>query len=203
MIKIKRIKDWKKIRAKIKSNLSIGFVPTMGALHEGHCSLIQRSKQENDITVLSIFVNSTQFNEPDDYKNYPRNMESDLKLVEKFNVDYIFVPDEKEIYPEGNNIYFNTDHPLSKMFEGKHRPGHFNGVLTVVMKLFQLVRPTRAYFGEKDYQQYLLIKSMAENFFMPINICVCPTIREKSGLPLSSRNSRLSKDEKEPAELFF
>jgi len=193
---IDSIATWQKIRKNLDSDLNIGFVPTMGALHEGHASLINRAKRENNIVVLSLFVNPTQFNDPEDYKNYPQTLSMDKVIAEQEGVDYLIVPTAQDIYPQGSLFSIETQHSLSEMFEGAHRPGHFSSVLTVVMKLFQIVMPIRAYFGEKDYQQAKLIQAMAEEFFLDLSVIICPTIREKSGLPLSSRNKRLSNDEK-------
>jgi pantoate--beta-alanine ligase len=201
LIILKNVKEWQKIRHSLGEK-SIGFVPTMGCLHIGHASLLSKSVAENDLTVLSLFVNPTQFNNPDDYKNYPKTLENDLKMAEALKVDYVLFPDEAELYPEGNHIYFETNHPLSTILEGQYRPGHFGGVLTIVMKLLLLVRPKRAYFGEKDYQQYQLIKSLARNYFIETEIIGCPIIREKSGLACSSRNQRLSASQHEIAEHF-
>lgn len=175
---------------------SVGFIPTMGALHEGHASLLDAARKENEITILSIFVNPTQFNNPDDLKHYPKTWEADLEMAKKHGVDAIFAPDSMdEMYPDDYR-YQITEKEFSKELCGAHRPGHFDGVLTVVMKLFQLVRPTRAYFGEKDYQQLSLIQGMVEAFFLPIEIVPCPTLREKDGLAMSSRNVRLTSDER-------
>ncbi len=170
---------------------STGFVPTMGALHEGHFSLIRKSIAENDITVVSIFVNPTQFDSKEDLKKYPDLLERDKSLLSKLGVDYLFNPDYDYIYPDDFKYRINeTD--LSKKLCGAHRPGHFTGVLTVVMKLFNIVKPDRAYFGEKDFQQFQLIKGMTEAFFMDVEIIPCPVVREKNGLAISSRNIRLN-----------
>ncbi len=174
----------------------IGFVPTMGALHEGHASLLERARSECDVVVLSIFVNPTQFNQTSDFEKYPKSWEADLKIAQEQMVDAIFFPkDQSEIYPDGFQ-YQITEKQLSKTLCGEFRPGHFDGVLTVVMKLFQLVKPTRAYFGEKDFQQLALIEGMVKAFFLDVLIIPCPTIRETSGLALSSRNQRLNADDK-------
>lgn len=199
---INEIKEWQDIRKNLSANLKIGFVPTMGCLHNGHMSLVEKSTQQNDITVLSIFVNPTQFNDPVDYEKYPRMYDEDIKLAEQFKVDYILMPNSQDMYPNGNYIYFFTEHPLAKIFEGACRPNHFNGMLTVVMKLLMLVLPNNAYFGEKDYQQYCLIEEMVKNYFLKTNIILCPTVREVSGLPYSSRNKRLSFNDRKLAEKF-
>ncbi len=181
---------------------TIGFVPTMGALHEGHVSLIKKSLDENDITIVSIFVNPTQFNNRDDLEKYPVQIEDDLNILKELKVDYAFLPDYKALYPDEYR-YRVEENDFSKKLCGKFREGHFTGVLTVVMKLFNIVKPTRAYFGEKDFQQLLLIKGMVEAFFMDIEIVACPTVREEDGLALSSRNLRLNSDERKKAPLLY
>jgi pantoate--beta-alanine ligase len=178
----------------------IGFVPTMGALHEGHASLLRRARAECDATVLSIFVNPTQFNNPDDLAKYPATLEADLEMARKEGVELAFAPRYDALYPDGYR-YRVSESGLSAALCGACRPGHFDGVLTVVMKLFNLVRPDRAYFGEKDYQQYLLVKGMAEAFFMGLEIVPCATVREADGLAMSSRNRRLSPGDRERAAL--
>ena len=185
------LKAWRKL---ISPQKTVGFVPTMGALHSGHESLLAASQQENDLTVLSIFVNPTQFNNPDDLKNYPQTLERDLLIAEKNGVNAVFIPESmNELYPDQYRFKI-TETEFSTQLCGAHRPGHFDGVLTVVMKLFQLTQPTRAYFGEKDHQQLTLIKDMVASFFLPIEIVACPTIRETTGLAMSSRNTRLNSD---------
>jgi pantoate--beta-alanine ligase len=195
------INDWISFRKTLSPEHSLGFAPTMGNLHAGHASLFVTSAQENKYTVSSLFINPTQFNRPDDFTHYPRTLEADLDIMRESKVDFCILPNEKEMYPDGYN-YQIQEHKLCQLMEGKQRPGHFNGVLTVVMKLLQLTRPTRAYFGEKDYQQYLLIQDMVTAFFMNIEIKPCPTIREESGLAYSSRNNRLTKPQKALAEEF-
>ncbi len=155
--------EWLAVRHSIPTTHSIGFVPTMGNLHAGHASLFAASKQENNYTVASLFINPTQFNRPDDFIHYPRTLEADLDLLEEAGVDYCLIPSEQAMYAD-NYRYQLQETALCQLMEGKHRPGHFNGVLTIVMKLLNLVKPQRAYFGEKDYQQYLLIRDMAEAF---------------------------------------
>lgn len=193
--------DWKHILSNLKSNKNIGFVPTMGALHEGHLSLVDKCAVENDITVVSIFVNPTQFNDPNDLKNYPRNFQYDQKLLDTHNVDYIFYPDYKEIYHD-NYRYKVQEIEFSKKLCGASREGHFDGVLTVVMKLLNIIEPNNAYFGEKDYQQYLLIDGMTKSFFMKTKIIPCQTVRSKDGLAHSSRNELLTPEQREIAPLF-
>lgn len=170
---------------------SIGFVPTMGALHRGHAELLKQARTENEICILSIFVNPTQFNDKKDLDNYPQAWQSDFNLAKENQVDYIFLPTYQNIYPDQYRFkIIETD--FSKSLCGKSRPGHFDGVLTVVMKLLSLTGPTRAYFGEKDYQQLRLIKEMVAAFFLPTEIIAVPTVRESDGLAMSSRNVRLS-----------
>lgn len=187
---ITKISEIKEIRKNIQ-NKKIGFVPTMGGLHSGHLSLINRAKNENEITIVSVFLNPTQFNDKKDLETYPANLQDDITLLEKADVDFLFAPSYAEMYPD-NYKYKITENSFSKLLCGASRPGHFDGVLTVVMKLFSLVRPANAYFGEKDFQQYKLLKGMAEAFFLDINIVPCPIVREESGLALSSRNRKLS-----------
>ncbi|PTX91766.1 pantoate--beta-alanine ligase [Opitutus sp. ER46] len=169
---------------------SIGFVPTMGALHAGHEALLARARAENERVVLSIFVNPTQFNDPTDLAKYPRTLEADLALARSY-VDAVLAPEPEELYPDAYR-YRVTENELSRRWEGAHRPGHFDGVLTVVLKLFNLVRPTRAYFGEKDWQQLLLVRGMVQALLLPIEVVPCATVREADGLAMSSRNRRLA-----------
>lgn len=193
------LEAWRRARAGLSG--SIGFVPTMGALHSGHRRLIERSVAECDLTVLSIYVNPTQFNNPDDLEHYPRTLEADLDIARKAGVDAVIAPTWESLYPDGFR-YRVEESRFSRELCGAHRPGHFTGVLTVVMKLLNLVRPQRAYFGEKDYQQYLLIRDMAQAFFLDTDIVACPTVRESSGLALSSRNELLDADARELAPRF-
>jgi pantoate--beta-alanine ligase len=197
---INSIADWQKIRDKIKSQ-SIGFVPTMGNLHAGHASLLARSKKENDVTVLSIFVNPTQFNNQDDLVKYPRTIEQDIRLAKDLKTDYVLVPEYKELYCDGYRFKISENN-FSKILCGEHRPGHFDGVLTIVMKLLNLIKANRAYFGEKDFQQLQLIRDMANAFFMDTEIIAAPIIRDENGLALSSRNNRLSKEQYQQALTF-
>ncbi|MCI5560072.1 MAG: pantoate--beta-alanine ligase [Phocaeicola sp.] len=169
----------------------IGLVPTMGALHQGHLSLVEKATSENDITVISIFVNPTQFNDPEDLKKYPRTLEADLALLEKANVDIVFAPTVEDVYPTKDTRIFSYP-PLDEVMEGKARPGHFNGVCQIVSKLFTLTNPTRAYFGEKDFQQLAIIREMVRTYPFQIEIVGCPIMREKDGLAMSSRNMRLT-----------
>lgn len=184
--------------------ISIGFVPTMGALHHGHLALIQRSKQTNDLTICSIFVNPTQFNNPDDLKHYPRTLSRDIKMLEEAGCDVLFAPEAGEIYPKGLNETIDLDlGRLERVMEGKFRPGHFQGVALIVKKLFDIVNPTRAYFGKKDYQQLAVISHMVSSFSLPIELVPCETIRESDGLAMSSRNMRLTIAEREIAPAIY
>ena len=169
----------------------IGFVPTMGALHEGHASLVKLAVAENDVVVVSDFVNPTQFNDQNDLLKYPRTLEADCELLEKVGAHYVFAPSVEEIYPEPDTRQFSYA-PLDTVMEGKFRPGHFNGVCQVVSKLFMMVEPHCAYFGEKDFQQLAIIREMVKQMNFPIRIVGCPIVRESDGLALSSRNARLS-----------
>lgn len=196
-----KIEEWIAFRLELPANLTLGFAPTMGNLHLGHLSLFAKAKQENDLVATSLFINPTQFNNPEDFKHYPRTLEEDLTLLKEAGVDYCLLPDEPSIYPDAYTFQIQENH-FSTHLEGAHRPGHFTGVLTVVMKLLNLMKADRAYFGEKDYQQYRLIEGMAKAFFMDVEIKVCPTIREDSGLAFSSRNNRLNSLEKKQAEQF-
>ena len=181
---------------------SIGFVPTMGALHAGHLALVKSSQRDNDFTVVSIFVNPTQFNQAADLEHYPRTTEADLALLQASNVDAVFMPDAASLYPDGY-AYRVSESELSRHLDGAHRPGHFDGVLTVVMKLFNIIRPTQAYFGEKDYQQLQLVRGMVDAFFLPVTVVACPTVREADGLALSSRNVRLDAQQRAQAPGLF
>lgn len=177
---------------------SIGFVPTMGALHAGHISLVKKNVADNDVAVVSIFVNPTQFNDKNDLINYPRTLEADLKLLEPTGVKIVFAPGVKDVYPEEDTREFDFG-MLDKVMEGKHRPGHFNGVAQVVSRLFDLVNPTRAYFGEKDFQQIAIIRAMVKQLHLPVEIVSMPIVRESSGLALSSRNERLAPQQRKIA----
>ena len=174
---------------------SVGLVPTMGALHEGHASLVRRSVKENDVTVVSIFLNPTQFNDPKDLERYPRTLESDCKLLEQCGAQIAFAPSVCEMYPEPDTRSFSYP-PTDSVMEGARRPGHFNGVCQIVSKLFMITEPDRAYFGEKDFQQICVIRRMVADLGFKMDIVPCPVIREASGLAMSSRNSLLTPDEK-------
>ncbi len=194
---IKSIEEMKKVIKKEKQiGKSVGFVPTMGYLHEGHISLIRCSKKDNNITVVSIFVNPIQFGENEDLDRYPRDIERDYKICMEEGVDYVFYPSYEEMYPEDFSTYVEVK-GLTEGLCGAFRPGHFRGVTTVVTKLFNIVNPDRAYFGKKDYQQYRVIKKMVSDLNMDVEVIGCPLIREKDGLAMSSRNKYLSKEERE------
>ncbi len=199
------------------NNKTVGFVPTMGALHQGHAFLVKQAKQNSDTVVSSIFVNPTQFNDPKDLEKYPRTLQKDCTLLESVGCDIVFVPEVNEIYSEkelelknqnieddswseGKNIDFGI---LDKVMEGAHRPGHFNGVAQIVSKLFKIVEPNKAFFGQKDFQQLAIIKSMVQQMDFKIEIISCSTIREKDGLAMSSRNIRLTKEERRIAPLIY
>lgn len=179
----------------VRDGLTIGFVPTMGALHTGHISLVERAGSENDRVILSIYVNPTQYDDPDDLRNYPRPLEDDIAAAEDAGVDAVFLPDDGQIYPEGYRFRV-SENSVSRTLEGAHRDGHFDGVLTVVMKLFGIVRPNRAYFGEKDWQQLQLVREMAAAFFLDLDVVSCPVVREKDGLAMSSRNVHLNRTQR-------
>lgn len=178
-----------------KNGSSIGLVPTMGALHEGHASLVRRCVKENDVTVVSVFLNPTQFNDKGDLERYPRTLDADCKLLEKEGADYVFAPSVEEVYPTPDERHFEFP-PVTTVMEGAKRPGHFNGVCQVVSRLFYIVRPQRAYFGEKDWQQIAVVKQLVKYMGVNIEIVECETIREKDGLAKSSRNTLLSADER-------
>lgn len=177
---------------------SIGLVPTMGALHEGHASLVERSVAQNDLTVVSVFVNPTQFNDPNDLNNYPRDLEADCRLLETKGADLVFAPSVTEMYPEPDTRHFDYP-PVTTVMEGAYRPGHFNGVCQIVSKLFYAVEPTRAYFGEKDFQQIAVIRAMVAHLKLPVELVACPIVREVDGLALSSRNALLTPEERRTA----
>jgi pantoate--beta-alanine ligase len=181
---------------------SIGFVPTMGALHLGHASLVERCRRENDVTVVSIFLNPSQFNNPDDLERYPRTLDDDLALLRRLGVDEVVLPSVSEMYPSGYRFRIELD-AGPQVMEGLYRPGFLQGVMTVVLKLLNIIQPDRAYFGEKDYQQLKVITEMVQDFFVPTKIIPCSTVREASGLAESSRNSLLSTDGRRKAALLF
>tara|TARA_B100000900_G_scaffold279698_1_gene239270 strand:- start:196 stop:1041 length:846 start_codon:yes stop_codon:yes gene_type:complete len=186
----KSLTEWKSLE------LSVGFVPTMGALHLGHLSLIEKAISENDKVVCSIFVNPTQFNDLKDLENYPNQIEKDLILLKKAGCDLVFTPTKTDMYPNGDEVVQFNLNGLENLMEGVHRPGHFDGVCTIVSKLFELVHPRSAYFGQKDYQQLAIIRQLNENQKFNINIVGCPIIRQKNGLAMSSRNALLNAEER-------
>lgn len=186
----------------LKNKLITGFVPTMGALHQGHISLVRHAKQENDFVVTSIFVNPTQFNNPDDLEKYPRMPEKDIEMLDEAGCDLVFLPSTDEVYPGKDDTTYDFGR-LEDVLEGKFRPGHFKGVGMVVKRLFEMVKPHNAYFGLKDYQQFLVIKKLVEQFNIPVKVIGCPTIRENDGLAMSSRNLRLSDEQRNAAPLIF
>ncbi|NKB47178.1 MAG: pantoate--beta-alanine ligase [Legionellales bacterium] len=181
--------QWQTMRA--QCNASLGFVPTMGNFHAGHLALMQQARQTNEQVVVSVFVNPLQFNDPNDYLHYPRTLTEDFQMATQQGVDYLFAPTHDQLYPK-NMMYRIEEQDVSQLLEGAHRPGHFAGMLTIVMKLLQIIKPQRAYFGEKDYQQLQLVRGLVQAFFLETDIVGCPTVRDDSGLPLSSRNRRLS-----------
>jgi pantoate--beta-alanine ligase len=184
------------------SGKSIGFVPTMGALHEGHASLIRAARRATDAVVVSIFVNPLQFGPGRDLDRYPRSMAEDLRLCRREGADVVFLPEADELYPDGFQTTVSVNH-LTERFEGLSRPGHFEGVTTVVTKLFHLIRPDRAFFGQKDYQQVVVVKQMVRDLDLPIQIVCCPTVREVDGLAFSSRNRLLSDPDRQAAGALF
>ena len=185
-----------------KEKKSVGLVPTMGALHEGHASLVRISVKENDVTVVSVFVNPTQFNDPKDLKTYPRTLDADCQLLEECGATYVLAPSVEEMYPQPDTRQFEFP-PVSTVMEGAHRPGHFNGVCQVVSRLFYIVKPDNAYFGEKDFQQIAVVKAMVKSLGIGVNIVECPIVREENGLARSSRNTLLAPEEKAIAPKIF
>lgn len=193
---IKELKT--KLQVQREKGKTIGLVPTMGALHAGHASLVKRSVNENDVTVVSVFVNPTQFNDKKDLEKYPRTLEADCELLERIGANIVFAPSVSEMYPEPDTRVFSYP-PTDEVMEGRFRPGHFNGVCQIVSKLFMIVEPNKAYFGEKDFQQIAVIKAMVADQKYPLEICPCPIVRETDGLALSSRNTLLSEAERKIA----
>ena len=202
--KISEYKSW--YSAFKTPDTTIGFVPTMGALHAGHLSLIKTSKKENDITICSIYVNPTQFNDMRDYENYPRVLEDDINKLERCSCDILFKPESDEMYPPNGEADASVNLDLGSLvdvMEGQFRPGHFDGVMTIVERFFRIIKPDRAYFGQKDYQQLTVIKRMKEQLRLTIDIIGCPTVREEDGLALSSRNLLLSSEQRAEAPAIF
>ena len=203
MIIFEKIKETQEYLEKIKKKgLSIGFVPTMGSLHEGHLSLIREAKRENNFVVCSIFVNPIQFNNKNDLQNYPRDLESDIELLKNENCDLLFSPSVEEMYPEPSEEIFDFG-GLDQMMEGLYRKDHFKGVATVVKKLFEIITPVRAYFGLNDYKQLIIIHKITRDNNIPVEVVPCATIREENGLAMSSRNRLLSKSERKQASLIY
>ena len=203
MIIANNIQQFRSIRNNLIKQQKIGFVPTMGALHNGHVSLINKAKAENDVVIVSIFVNPTQFNNQYDYQTYPNQLQQDTQILESLDVDVLFNPSEKDIYPDGNLLKIEPELAIANIFEGKARPRHFSGMLTVVLKLLQITKSDNLYLGEKDYQQLILIKQLIKDFFIDIKVINCPIQREPSGLPLSSRNKNLSATDREIAKAVY
>ncbi len=185
-----------------RENKTIGFVPTMGALHKGHLALIKDARQMSDIVIVSVFVNPAQFNEQEDFTKYPRDLTNDAAILSQYQIDYLFAPDEQEIYGEGFSTYVYVE-GLTETFEGASRPGHFRGVATVITILFNTIRPDFAFFGQKDAQQVAVIKRLSRDLGFDTEIIVTPTIREESGLAMSSRNNLLSEEEREKASIIY
>ena len=196
------MRDW--ISSRKEAGESIGFVPTMGALHQGHLSLAVASLEENDRTVVSIFVNPKQFNDPNDLNLYPRPIEEDKRLLEEINVDVLFLPGEKDIYPDGVDTTIDFDPgPAAQTMEGKFRPGHFKGMAEVVFRLLAIVEPHKILMGQKDFQQLTIVRKMISDMHIPVLLEMCPTVREENGLAMSSRNVRLSDDAREEAGIIY
>jgi len=200
---IKEISQMKDYRKKIKAPQTVGFVPTMGAFHQGHLSLLRKARQQCDKVVVSVFVNPIQFGKGDDYQHYPRNLSEDISLSEKEGVDVVFAPSLEEMYPQDYSTFVQVGGPLSSTLEGASRYGHFKGVATVLVKLFNIIKPDFSYFGEKDYQQVLIVKKVVDELNLDTQIIILPTIREKDGLALSSRNSYLNKEERKVAAILY
>lgn len=200
--KVRDIKEW--LSQQKQQGKSIGFVPTMGALHKGHLSLAEFSMENNDITVVSIYVNPKQFNDPDDLKKYPRPVEEDIRLLNDLHINCLFQPDNEDIYPQGVNTSINFDPgPAAEIMEGKFRPGHFKGMAEVVYRLLSIVEPDRLYMGQKDFQQLTIIRKMIADLHVPVLLEMCPTVRESNGLAMSSRNTRLSPASREEAAIIY
>jgi pantoate--beta-alanine ligase len=197
---INTIAEMRKLRRQLSE--PVGFVPTMGYFHEGHLSLVRQARKENPTVVVSIFVNPTQFGPGEDFQDYPRDLNRDLELLEREKVDIVFVPSEEEMYPRGFNSWVDVE-KVTERLEGASRPGHFRGVATVCAKLFNIIQPTRAYFGQKDAQQAVVIKKMVADLNMNLEIVVVPTVRESNGLAMSSRNTYLNPEERQAATVLF
>jgi pantoate--beta-alanine ligase len=200
---IEQVSDLRGIVGALRcSGKRIGFVPTMGALHEGHLQLLRTSARENDVTICSVFVNPTQFNNASDYKLYPRTLDQDISLLHTVGCDYLFAPSAEEVYPQHSGLQFSFG-SLEAVMEGAHRPGHFNGVATVVSKLFHIVQPHKAYFGQKDLQQVAIVRQLVEALSFDLELVSVPTVREPDGLAMSSRNKRLSDAQRQLAPQLY
>jgi len=200
--RVTHIRDW--VESLKNEGLKVGFVPTMGALHYGHMSLVEKSKAESDVTIVSIFVNPRQFNDPEDLRKYPRPIEADLKMLYEGGVDVVFLPEVEDIYPPGDQQTIDFDPgPSAKTMEGKFRPGHFEGMAEVVYRLLRITTPDHLFMGQKDFQQFSIIRKLITDFRMPVNLVMCPTVREPSGLAMSSRNVRLSPEAREKAGIIY
>ncbi len=196
---IKHLNEMRSYIHRIEKEKSIGFVPTMGHLHQGHLSLIKRARQDCDEVVVSIFVNPTQFGAGEDYSRYPRDLSRDIKLCQQEGVDVVFAPSREEMYPDGYSTFVKVEEELSLTLEGSSRPGHFQGVCTILTKLFNIISPDFSYFGQKDYQQVLVVRRLVRDLNLRTQIVVLPTVREKDGLAVSSRNSYLNREERRAA----
>ncbi|ASG67835.1 pantothenate synthetase [Francisella halioticida] len=192
MIIASNIQKFQSVRSSFAQDKKVGFVPTMGTLHSGHISLIKKAQLENDLVIVSIFVNPTQFNSKYDFQTYPNHLQQDIEILESLRVDILFNPNQKDIYPDGDSLKIQPNVEIASILEGKARPGHFSGMLTVILKLLQITKPNNIYFGEKDYQQLILVKQLVKDFFIDTKVIGCPTTREDFGLPLSSRNKNLT-----------
>ena len=200
---IKKISQMKDYRKQIKADQTVGLVPTMGAFHQGHLSLFRKARQKCDKVIVSLFVNAIQFGKGGDYQRYPRNLSEDISLSEKEGADAVFAPSSEEMYPQDYSTFVRVEGLLSSTLEGTSRCGHFKGVATVLIKVFNIVRPDFSYFGEKDYQQVLIVRKVVEELNLDTQIIVLPTVREEDGLALSSRNSYLNKEEREAAAILY
>lgn len=200
--RVQQIRDW--VESRKAEGLKVGFVPTMGALHYGHLSLVERSREETDVTIVSIFVNPKQFNDPEDLRKYPRPIEADLKMLYEGGVDMVFLPEVEDVYPPGDHKTIDFDPgPAAETMEGKFRPGHFIGMSEVVYRLLRITSPDSLFMGQKDFQQFSIIRKLISDFDMPIQLVMCPTVREANGLAMSSRNVRLSPEARDKAGVIF
>ena len=200
--RVQQIRDW--VESRKAEGLKVGFVPTMGALHYGHLSLVERSREETDVTIVSIFVNPKQFNDPEDLRKYPRPIEADLKMLYEGGVDMVFLPEVEDIYPVGDHQTIDFDPgPAAETMEGKFRPGHFIGMSEVVYRVLRITSPDSLFMGQKDFQQFSIIRKLIADFQMPIQLVMCPTVREENGLAMSSRNVRLSPEARDKAGVIF